>query len=347
MRKFDYSFLKLGMVPAELIDVTNGINSFRIASNERKERFKEIFTELEKVARIQSIKSSNAIEGIVTTDQRIRDIVNGNSAPLNHNEAEIAGYRDCLNKIHTSHNSMQVNEETILSLHKQLMSVANYDFVGQYKDTDNVIMEIDAYGNRRVRFRPIPASETKQAMEQLVLAYMDAYNQGVNSLLLIPCFILDFLCVHPFRDGNGRMSRLLTLLLLYKAGFDAGKYISYEEQINKDKAYYYEALRRSSEKWDTNENDYFPFISNSLFTLFNCYKELDKRFAVVNSKKITKKGRIEATIMNSITPLTKEQICLILPDVSRTTVEAVLSQLMKDGKIVKHGNTRNAMYTHK
>ena len=227
------------------------------------------------------------------------------------------------------------------------MSVANYDFGGQYKDTDNVIMEIDAYGNRRVRFRPIPASETKQAMEQLVLAYMDAYNQGVNSLLLIPCFILDFLCVHPFRDGNGRMSRLLTLLLLYKAGFDAGKYISYEEQINKDKAYYYEALRRSSEKWDTNENDYFPFISNSLFTLFNCYKELDKRFAVVNSKKITKKGRIEATIMNSITPLTKEQICLILPDVSRTTVEAVLSQLMKDGKIVKHGNTRNAMYTHK
>ena len=347
MRKFDYSFLKLGMVPAELIDVTNGINSFRIASNERKERFKEIFTELEKVARIQSIKSSNAIEGIVTTDQRIRDIVNGNSAPLNHNEAEIVGYRDCLNKIHTSHNSMQVNEETILSLHKQLMSVANYDFGGQYKDTDNVIMEIDAYGNRRVRFRPIPASETKQAMEQLVLAYMDAYNQGVNSLLLIPCFILDFLCVHPFRDGNGRMSRLLTLLLLYKAGFDAGKYISYEEQINKDKAYYYEALRRSSEKWDTNENDYFPFISNSLFTLFNCYKELDKRFAVVNSKKITKKGRIEATIMNSITPLTKEQICLILPDVSRTTVEAVLSQLMKDGKIVKHGNTRNAMYTHK
>lgn len=348
MRRFDYSFLKTGMVPAEYIGITNSINSLRVASDGRKESFKEVFTELEKVAKVQSVKSSNEIEGIVTTDQRIKDIVNGNSAPLNHDEYEIAGYRDCLNAIHSNYANMHINEATILSLHKQLMSVAGHNYGGQYKDSDNVIMEIDSYGNRRVRFRPIPAAETPDAMEQLLLAYEDANNEGmISPLLLIPCFILDFLCIHPFRDGNGRMSRLLTLLLLYKAGFDAGKYISFEEQINREKGRYYQALEKSSANWLENGNDYFPFVTNFLFTLFKCYQELDTRFAVVNSKRITKKGRIEATIMNSLVPMTKRSICMILPDVSPSTVEAVLANLLKEGKIEKIGNTRDTMYRHK
>ncbi|MEG2081566.1 MAG: Fic family protein, partial [Oscillospiraceae bacterium] len=167
-------------------------------------------------------------------------------------------------------------------------------------------MEVDADGNRKVRFRPTPAEETAKAMEQLELAYMDARgNASINQLLLIPCVILDFLCIHPFRDGNGRMSRLLSLLLLYKNGFDAGKYVSFEEQINEYKTYYYESLKQSSIGWDTNENSYFPFIENFLSTLFMCYKELDKRFAVVQGKRITKKARVEATILNSLTPMSK------------------------------------------
>ena len=185
-----------------------------------------------------------------------------------------------------------------------------------------MILEVDAAGNRRVRFRPTPAHETKQAMEQLEFAYLDAKNDAnINQLLLIPCVILDFLCIHPFRDGNGRMSRLLSLLLLYKNGYDAGKYVSFEEQISNYKDYYYEALKQSSEGWDTNENSYFPFIENFLSMLYMCYKELDKRFAVVHGKKITKKARIEATVLNSLTPLSKAEICKILPDVSHTTVE--------------------------
>ena len=208
-----------------------------------------------------------------------------------------------------------------------------------------MILEIDADGNRRIRFRPTPARETPKAMEQLELAYMDARSDAnINQLLLIPCVILDFLCIHPFRDGNGRMSRLLSLLLLYKSGFDAGKYVSFEEQINNYKTYYYEALRQSSAGWDTNENSYFPFIENFLSTLYMCYKELDKRFAVVHGKRITKKARVEATVLNSLTPLSKADICKILPDVSPTTVEAVLGAMIRTGSVKRIGAGRATRY---
>ena len=156
--------------------------------------------------------------------------------------------------------------------------------------------------------------------------------------------ILDFLCIHPFRDGNGRISRLLSLLLLYQNGFDAGKYISFEEQINKYKDMYYEALRQSSAGWDQNQNDYFPFIQNFLSTLYMCYKELDKRFAVAQGKRVTKTARIEATVLGSLTPLSKAEICTILPDVSPTTVEAVLGRMVREGQIQRLGAGRSSRY---
>ena len=345
MHKFDYSFLNNGMLPSGLVNVTASISSLKMASQFRKNDFQKVFTELEKIAKIQSVKSSNEIEGIVTTDERIVQIVQQNSAPLNHNEEEILGYRDALNIIHTGHQNIQFNENTVLSLHRTMLSATDYNFGGQYKTDDNVILEIDADGKRKVRFRPTPANETPEAMEQLTLAYLDARSDAnINQLLLIPCVILDFLCIHPFRDGNGRMSRLLSLLLLYKNGFDAGKYVSFEEQINDYKAYYYEALRQSSIGWEKNENTYFPFIENFLSTLYMCYKELDKRFAVVNGKKITKKARIEATVLNSLTPLSKSEICKILPDVSPTTVESVLGAMVKTGSIQRIGAGRMTRY---
>lgn len=345
MRKFDYSFLNNGLLPAKLVNLTSGIYSLKTMANSRKEEHEKIFTELESIAKIQSVKSSNAIEGIVTSDERIKEIINGNSAPLNHDESEIVGYRDALNQIHSNYNHIEFCERDILSLHQIMMSYAGYEYGGKYKDSDNVIMEIDSSGNRKVRFRPTPASETKEAMEQLTLAYADASSDAnINQLLLIPCVILDFLCIHPFRDGNGRMSRLLSLLLLYKNGFDAGKYISFEEQINNDKGYYYEALRLSSDKWEENGNSYFPFIENFLSTLYMCYKELDKRFAVVNAGKVTKKARIEATILNSLIPISKAEICKILPDVSPTTVEVVLNAMCREGLITKIGASRSTRY---
>lgn len=345
MRKFDYLFLDNGLLPANLVNLTASIASLKTMAIVRKEEHLRIFTELEAIAKVQSVKSSNAIEGIVTSDERIEAIVNQNSAPLNHNESEIAGYRDALNEIHLSYTHIDFRQRDILRLHEMMMSVAGYEYGGRYKTDDNVILEVDAEGNRKVRFASVPATETETAMEQLELAYLDACsNANINQLLLIPCVILDFLCIHPFRDGNGRMSRLLSLLLLYKNGYDVGKYVSFEEQINNHKAFYYEALRQSSIGWHTNENSYFPFIENFLSTLYLCYKELDKRFAVVHGQKITKKARIEATILNSLTPLSKTEICRILPDVSPTTVEAVLGDMIKKGVIIRLGSGRASRY---
>lgn len=348
MRKFDYSFLNNGLLPAKLVNLTSSIYSLRAMAGTRKEAYAKIFTGLEAIAKVQSVKSSNAIEGIVTSDERVEAIVNHSSAPLNHNEAEIAGYRDVLNAIHTGYEHLNLREADILRLHKMMMSLTGDEFGGHYKTDDNLIMEVDAHGNRKVRFRPTLAAETTKAMKQLELAYLEARSDAnINQLLLIPCVILDFLCIHPFRDGNGRMSRLLSLLLLYKNGFDAGKYISFEEQINNYKAYYYEALRLSSTGWNTNENDYAPFIENFLSTLYMCYKELDKRFAVLNSRKITKTARIEATILNSLTPISKAEICKILPDISSSTVEAVLGAMVRDRRIERIGAARATKYIRK
>lgn len=348
MRKFDYSFLDNGLLPANLINLTGVIYSLKTGAEIRRDEYERIFTELEKIAKVQSVKSSNAIEGIVTSDERIKEIVNQSSKPLNHNELEIAGYRDALNQIHLNFENIEFNENTILRLHEIMMSYSAYEYAGKYKMDDNLIIEEDKEGNRKIRYKPVSAKETSKAMEQLVLAYMDASNNSnINQLLLIPCVILDFLCIHPFKDENGRVSRLLSLLLLYKNGFDAGKYVSFEEQINNNKGYYYETLRESSLGWDTNENTYVPFIQSFLSTLYMCYKELDKRFNVINSNKITKKARIEATVLNSLTAISKAEICNVLPDVSPSTIEAVLGIMVKEGRIQIIGNGKNTRYIAK
>jgi Fic family protein len=347
MHKISYSFLEGGTFSAGLVNTVSAIAQLNERENNRRENYPDIFTHLESIAKVQSVKGSNAIEGIITSEKRINEIVNQNSAPLNHNEAEIAGYRDALNLVHSDFGAMDIRERDIRRLHQIMLSYTPVSG-GLYKQADNVIMETNAAGKRSVRFAPTPAAETAEAMEQLIFAYMDARSSyGINQLLLIPCFVLDFLCIHPFADGNGRMSRLLSLLLLYKNGFDAGKYISFEEQINKGKVDYYEALRLSSDKWHENGNSYFPFIENFITTLLCCYKELDKRFAVVNVKKAAKRRRIEATVLNSLLPISKQEICYVLPDVSPTTVEAVLAEMVRNNLIDKVGVGRSTKYVGK
>lgn len=319
MHIFDYSFLDEGLLPAEIVNLTATIAAFNAISDTRKESNKSIYTELEKIARVQSVKGSNAIEGIVTTDARIKQIVDGDSAPLNHDEREIAGYRDALDEIHSKHDQMSFSENMILHIHEMMTGVAGYELSGKYKE----------------------------AMQQLVLAYMDARdNPKINKLLLIPCVILDFLCIHPFSDGNGRVSRLLSLFLLYKSGYDVGKYVSFEEKINDSKDFYYEALQESSIGWHTNENSYFEYMKNFLSMLYKCYKELDKRFSTVNGKKLKKTERIEQTVLNSVIPVSKAEICDILPDVSPSTVEAVLGKMVKTGLVMKLGQSRATKYVN-
>lgn len=345
MKTYDYSFLKDLKVPSSFLSLTNVIYALRNEEENKKRDYPNIFTNLEKIAIIQSIKSSNAIEGYITSDKRIEEIVNQNANPLNHSEKEIAGYKDALSIIHKNYMDIDISIDSILNIHAILSRYSEGVDKGVFKQRENVIREIRSESTSSIRWQNISKKDTPKAMENLILAYIDACNDdSINSLLLIPCFILDFLCIHPFSDDNGRMSRLLSLLLLYQQGFDISKYISFEEQINNYKGSYYESLRLSSIGWNENNNDYIPFIENFLFTLYRCYQELDKRLLTVKSGKVSKSKRIEDTVLSAFLPISKKEIINLLPDVSVTTIEKVLSTMLKEGKIQKIGNTSNARY---
>lgn len=344
-KTFDYSFLWNGSIPAAVVQLAQGVQALKSMSFTRFEKYAGLYGELEKIARVQSVKSSNALEGIITTDDRIRAIVTHGCAPLNHAEEEIAGYRDALALIHREHTALQVNGQTIQRLHAMMLSLTGGSTAGRYKREDNLIVELDASGARRVRFSPSTAADTPRDMEQMLLAYREAAaHVGENMLLLIPCLVLDFLCIHPFADGNGRVSRLLTLLLLYRAWFDVGRYISLEEQINNRKDAYYRTLNQSSQGWHDNTQNYFPFMEEFLSTLFLCYKELDKRFAVTRTGKVNKTARIETAVLDSLIPVSKRELCDLLPDISPTTVEAVLGKMVREGKIQRIGKARATRY---
>lgn len=348
MRKFDYSFLKGIMLPNSFLNLTNIIYALRNEESHKKNEYPNIFTSLQKIAIVQSVKGSNEIEGIVTTDYRIKEIVNNNSAPLNHNEQEILGYKEALDLIHNNYENIRFDIDSILNLHSIMLNHTDYLYKGQFKKEDNIIREKYKDGTTKVRFIPTSAKETNEAMQQLIYAYIDARNDSsINQLLLIPCVILDFLCIHPFSDGNGRLSRLLSLLLMYKNNFDVSKYISFEEQINKHKGEYYEALRLSSINWSEGANDYIPFMQNFIYMLFLCYKELDKRFQTVKDGKISKNKRIESVVLTSFVPISKQEIINLLPDISISTIEKVLSDLLKENKIIKIGTTKNSKYYRK
>ncbi len=347
MHKFDYSFLKKIFVPVSFLELTNNLYKLREVEKNKEQVVKSVFKKLQQIAIIESVKSSNAIEGIVTTDERIKAIINNNSKPLNHNEQEIAGYRDTLNLIHTNYQNIDFTERTIKNLHSLLLQHTTLDFKGEYKRRENIISERFSDGTINVRFQPVSVKDTPKAMEQLVLAYIQASNDtDINQLLLIPCVVLDFLCIHPFQDGNGRISRLLSILLLYKNNFDISKYISFEEQINRNKSDYYEKLKSSSVGWNENQNTYIPFIENFIITLNNCYKQLNAGYLKIKDIK-NKNKQIEEIIYNSLVPISKKEIANILIDVSITTIELTLSKLLKKGKIIKIGTTNSAKYIKK
>ena len=292
MKIFDYSFLENKQIPNNTLSLLVAIETIRAEGKIYEMKYPDVFNKLQDIAIIQSIKASNAIEGIVTTDKRINEIVNESVSPINHDEEEIAGYRDVLNIIHNNYLDYQLSEIDVLEFHKLLLSYTGFVYGGIYKKEDNLIMQVDNYGKRSIRFRPTPAKDTSDAMEQLVLAYIDARdNSRISRLLLIPCLILDFLCIHPFSDGNGRMSRLISLLLLYKNEYSVGKYVSFEGKINLNKGLYYESLRLSSIEWHENNNNYYPFIDDFLRNLLTCYRELYKRFELIKSQKDNKKTR--------------------------------------------------------
>ena len=343
MHIFDYSFLKK-TVPTEIVSTAMVVTDLRAREEIRKATGMSTLSALREKAIIESVRDSNALEGIVTTEERLRDIVSGDK-PVNHSEQEISGYRDALNLIHTEYESLDLSEELIKRLHSMITSETAPTRAGRYKTADNQIIEIDENGRRRIRFSPVPADETEEAMEQLLLAYYDArQDEVIPALLLIPCVVLDFLCVHPFFDGNGRISRLMTLFLMYNSGYDIGRFISVERMISEYKEAYYSTLAESSTGWHENKSDYIPFVIFFLQILYRCYKELDECFMDESLTGSKKNERIEAVLMNSIVPISKADVLEKLPDVSVRTVEAVLRRLQQENKIKKIGANKNARY---
>ena len=243
---------------------------------------------------------------------------------------------------------MDIDERQLLLLHEILLSHTQNPSRGRWKQNNNLIIERDGQGNRRVRFVPVTAIDTPKAMEQMILSFLEARsNSNINHLLLIPCFILDFLCIHPFEDGNGRMSRLLTLLLLYKSGYDVGKYVSIENIINKNKGSYYQKLYESSSLWAENKNSYWPFIQHFLLVLSLAYNELSDRYNIIKDKKLSKSERVEETIKRTLGKISKEEIHHFWPDIALNTIEMELSRLLKEGLIEKVGETKSASYIWK
>ena len=299
---------------------------------------------LVEIAKIQSTDGSNRIEGIYTSNERLKLLVKDKTTPQNRDEQEIAGYRDVLTTIHESHDYIPLKTGVILQFHRDLYKFSGKSIGGNYKTQNNAIEEEDAHGNKSIRFQPLDAWETPEAMEKICNAFDKAIDEHQEPLLIIPIFILDFLCIHPFSDGNGRMSRLLTLHLLYRAGFTVGKYISIEKLIERSKETYYEVLQASSFGWHEGTNDYSAFIKYSLGIILAAYRDLMSRKQIISYDEPSKSDRIRDLIEGTLGKITKREILDDCPDISQVTVQRALRDLIDSGDIIKIGGGRYTEY---
>ena len=344
MRNYNYRDKWQKMLTPEIVKKLTLISEYKGEQRLFIEAHKDELKELVEIAKIQSTEASNRIEGIFTADDRLKNLVQEKTTPRNRDESEIAGYRDVLNIIHENYDYIPINANYFLQLHRDLYKfVGNVDG-GVFKTGDNIIQEEDDKGNKKIRFRPVTAWETAESIDALCEAYRDAKGD-VDPLILNAMFILDFLCIHPFNDGNGRMSRLLTLLLLYQSDYIVGKYISIEKIIEESKEMYYEVLQDSSLNWHENENDYKPFVNYMLGVIVNAYKEFESRVELVTNPNLSKSDRIREIIKNHIGTITKSELLEMNPDISDTTVQRALADLLKSGEIKKIGGGRYTKYT--
>ncbi len=345
MKTFDYRKIKQELFTPEIVNLLSAIHEYKGKQELFIAAQPDVLKAMLEVAKIQSTGASNRIEGIYTSEARLTELVKEKAEPRNRNEQEIAGYREVLSTIHESYDHIVPHANLILQLHRDLYAYHPSAASGRYKNADNLIEEVDSTGVRRLRFQPLPAYATPDAMESLCSTFLAAVDDGeMDSLLLIAMFVLDFLCIHPFNDGNGRMSRLLTLLLLYREGYIVGKYVSLEMIIEKTKESYYDALAQSSRGWHDDKNTYVPFVRYYLGIVLKVYKEFENRVAYIRTKGVTKAERIRKIFADRVGKLTKAELQALCPDVSVTTIEKALADLLKDGYIIKVGAGRTTAY---
>lgn len=344
MREFNYSLIKDMKWDSDILGLVAAI--YKEAGKQEiflKQRPGEL-EKLVEIAKIQSTEASNAIEGIVTTDTRIRQLALEKTTPRNRDEQEIAGYRDALNIIHENYDSIAINSNYILQLHKILYSHVNNPMAGKTKTVQNYISATYPDGHTEVLFTPLAPYETPQALEKLCEEYNRVIgNAEAEPLIAIPLFIHDFLCIHPFNDGNGRMSRLLTTLLLYRSGFDVGRYISLEAVIAKHKDLYYSAINASDDGWHDNKEDPTPFIKYLLGTILGAYRDLEDRFALVEVKRSALET-VRLAAQNKIGRFTKQDIYELCPSLSTSSIEGSLRKLVESGELKREGVGKSTYY---
>ena len=344
MRTFNYSAIKDQKWDSEILGLVAAIYKY---AGKQELYLKQKPHELEKlveIAKIQSTEASNAIEGIVTTNTRIRQLVEEKTAPRNRDEQEIAGYRDVLSVIHESFDAIPITKNYILQLHKMLYSHMNNPLSGQTKTVQNYISATYPDGHTENIFTPLAPFETPEALDRICEEYSRVIgNFEVEPLIIIPIFIHDFLCIHPFNDGNGRMSRLLTTLLMYRSGFNVGKYISLEAKIAKNKDLYYNALRRSQDGWHEGNEDAVPFIKYLLGTILAAYKDFEDRFSIVGEK-LPAVEIVRKATLTKIGKFTKRDIIELCPSLSLSSVEGSLRKLVQAGEIKREGVGKGTFY---
>lgn len=344
MRDFHYTAIREQKWDSEILGLIAAI--YKEAGKQEmylKQRPEEL-EKLVEIAKVQSTEASNAIEGIVTTSTRIRQLVEEKTAPRNRDEQEIAGYRDALNIIHENFDAIPITRNYILQLHKVLYSHMNNPMAGQTKSVQNYISATYPDGHTETLFTPLAPFETPEALDRIC----DDYNRVIGNmeaepLIVIPIFIHDFLCIHPFNDGNGRMSRLLTTLLLYRNGFYVGKYISLEAKIAKNKDLYYAALRQAQEGWHEGTEDAVPFIKYLLGIILSAYRDFEDRFSLVEHKKPALETVRQATL-NKIGRFSKQDIRELCPALSVSSIEGALRKLVASGELKREGNGKSTCY---
>lgn len=346
MRKIDYKLEYEKVLSPEVVAYIGQIREMKASYTHVLGAHSSELDQLLEVAKIQSTEASNRIEGIVTTEDRLKKLMHEATVPQNRGEREIAGYRDVLAMIHESYEYIPVTSNMILQLHEHLYRFSASSIGGKYKDSDNLIAEQLPDGSAQIRFTPVPAWETAEAMRTICNAYREALKESeLDPLILIPLFILDFLCVHPFNDGNGRMSRLLTLLLLYRADYSVGQYISIEKLIADTKESYYEALYASSVGWHEEENDYEPFVRYMLGVILAAYREFDSRHCLVSgSGQGSKTDAVRRVAREYRRQFTKGDLIADCPSISQKTIERALRGMLDRGDIVKVSSGRYAAY---
>ncbi len=344
MRSFRYSFIQSKKWDSDILGLVAAIYKEAGKQEMSLKQRPEALEKLVEIAKVQSTQSSNAIEGIVTTDTRIRQLVEEKTAPRNRDEQEIAGYRDALNLIHESFDAIPITRNYILQLHKILYGHMNNPQAGQLKNVQNYISAGYPDGHTEILFTPLSPFETPEALDRICEEYNRVVgNYEAEPLLVIPVFIHDFLCIHPFNDGNGRMSRLLTTLLLYRSGFLIGKYVSLEAKIAKNKDLYYDALRAAQEGWLEGREDADPFIKYLLGTILAAYKEFADRFSLVEEK-LPALEMVRKASLQKIGRFTKQDIRELCPSLSVSSVEGALRKMLAAGEIRREGAGKATCY---